>query len=883
MRLRKIIGYRGTRSSGHARTFQLLLPLALALLALTASPAPAGAAFGVSAFSVDARNANGTIDEFAASHPFSLDVHLEVNTDSTGEPEGVLHRIELDLPRGLFGNPLRIPRCPRVDFEAVEALCDGSSQIGVLRGVIREIGQIQIPLYNLAGTSESSAAFGGVVQGKRFTQRLTFVGDGADSSIRMVSVLPIEPAIIDVEEEIWGVPADPAHDPERFCLTAGGVLIEGCSAETEERALLTLPASCGEPMLTTLTATSLGPPVESVMANDVSRDAAGNPQPLAGCDAVPFDPRVTLQANGGPLAPTGLDVRLELPQHEAVGVIPSAPLAGLEIALPAGLALNPSAGSWLEGCSAAPCPASSRVGAVRMVSPVADHALTGGVYIATQTTKASDGRYAIYLAIDDEATGTFLKVPGRLEVDQVDGRLTAVFSELPWIPFSELELEFEGGPRALLAGPPSCGGYVARATLHPSTAPFEVPALRTAGFTLKAGAGGSPCPPPEAERKAAPSFHAGVTAALAGRASPLVIALSREDLDQHFGSFGFTLPPGLIADLGSTPVGAAVGGIEVKAGLGPEPLSLSGTAYLGGPYRGAPYSLSFVVPAKAGPIDLGTIVQRAAVDVDPVTAQVSVRSDPLPQILGGVPLEVRSLRIDLDRPGFIRNPTSCEPTAIAGTATTSLGQTAPISDRFQVGGCAALPFKPRLSLALSGAVGRGGHPAVRAVYRGDPSGAAASGIAFRLPAGELLDLRHLGRLCPRDVDVARCPRDSRLGSLQIDTPMLDAPLEGSIYLRVPSGRLPGLTAEVRSGGLHFLLRGRVTGRGGRLGVSLESLPDVPLSRAVLRLPGGRRGLVVNSESLCRGKRHAIASFSAHSGKQRSFRLRPQVVGCSRKR
>jgi hypothetical protein len=644
------------------------------------------------------------------------------------------------------------------------------------------------------------------------------------------------------------------------------------------------------------------PPVR-VVATAFSRDAGGNPQPLVGCDAVPFEPRFGATISAGALAPTGLTVGLEIPRHAAVGLTPNALVAALKVELPRGLALNPSAAAWLTGCSphaiglvsaagiqpprigesAATCPASARLGSAFIKTPLADHQLTGSIYLAAPAENPFAARYAIYLVVEDEETGTILKIPARLVAAPGDGRLTAIVPDLPQLPFSEMELSFAGGPRAPLINPSSCGRYVAQGTLTPSTAPFAPVATRNAGFTLLSGADGMQCPAPEADRNPRPTFKAGVQVARAGGDSPLVLVLTREDLDQHFGSFDLTLPPGLIADLGSTPVGAVVGSVEVRSGLGPQPLSLSGTAYLGGPYRGAPYSLEIVVPAKAGPFDLGTIVERVAVDLDPATAQVSLSSDPLPAILAGVPLEIRSLTVDLDRPGFIRTPTSCEPTAIAGTATTSLGQSAPISDRFQVGGCAALPFKPRLSLALSGAVGRGGHPAVRAVYRGDPSGTAASGIAFRLPAGELLDLHHLGKLCPRDVESGRCPRSSQFGSLRIATPLLDVPLEGSAYLRVPTGRLPGLTAEVRSGGLRFLLRGRVTGRGGRLGVSLESLPDVPLSKAVLKLPGGRRGLVVNSESLCRGKRHAIASFSAHSGKQRSFRLRPQVVGCSRKR
>ena len=300
---------------------------------------------------------------------------------------------------------------------------------------------------------------------------------------------------------------------------------------------------------------------------------------------------------------------------------------------------------------------------------------------------------------------------------------------------------------------------------------------------------------------------------------------------------------------------------------------LRGTVYLGGPYRGAPYSLDIVVPARVGPFDLGTIVERVAIEVDPASARVSLASDPLPAILAGVPLEIRSLTVNVDRPGFIRSPTSCEPMAITGSATTALGQAAPLEARFQVGACAALPFKPKLSLRLAGALGRNGHPALRAVFRGNPKGASLSRLGFTLPAGELLDLRHLRGLCPRGVPPTRCPRDSRLGRLRLVSPFLDGAAEGPVYLRVPSRRLPDLTAELRSGRLRFLLHGRTAARHGRLAVRFGALPDVPLARAVLTLAGGRRGIVVNSRAVCRRPGRARAAAVAHNGVRRQLRVR----------
>jgi hypothetical protein len=358
-----------------------------------------------------------------------------------------------------------------------------------------------------------------------------------------------------------------------------------------------------------------------------------------------------------------------------------------------------------------------------------------------------------------------------------------------------------------------------------------------------------------------------------------VIDLSREDLAQHFGSFELTLPPGLIANLGSTPVGAEVGSARVESGVGPQPLDLGGKVYLDGPYGGAPFSLRIVVPGQGGPFDLGTIVERLAVDVNPATAQVSVRADPLPQILEGVPLQLRRLRVDLDRPDFIRNPTSCEPMAISGSATTSLGQVAPLSTRFQVGGCAGLPFRPKLSLRFGGAIGADGHPRVLAIMSSAAGEATTSSAHFNLPAGELLDLRHLRGLCPRDLPVDECPRKSLLGNLRIDTPFLDAPFEGPVYLRVPSHRLPELSAGLHSGPLAFVLQGRTTDARGRFGFGLVSIPDIPISEAVLSLSGGRSGIIVNSRSLCGQRPQGRATIRAHNGARRHVNVSVRVDGC----
>jgi hypothetical protein len=858
--------------------------------------APAGAAaFSVESFTVMARNADGTVDELAGTHPFSLEVHAAVDTTNSGGPAEPLRQVEVSLPPGLVGNSLDTPRCSADS----PASCSGSNQVGILQFTAVGLGQVTVPVYNLSPAFGYAGAFGVTIGSESLVQQLRLSGVGGAGSIRLSSLISPSLGITEVDEQIWGVPADPAHDAERVCRSATGDIIEGCSSGAELLPLLTLPGSCSGPLVNKLTATSFGLSPVTAVAFALSRDASGNPRPLNGCAGVPFQPRLSVQSEGAALASSAFKVGLEVPQYEGADVTAAASVQRLEIKLPDGFALNPSAGSWLSGCplaavglesapgteppdfdeEPAECPPSSGLGTVKLRTPLIDHELEGAIYLATPFANPMDSRYAIYLVIEDEATGTVLKVPARIDADAGNGRLTATIPELPQFPFEDLELEFSGGTRALLVSPTECGRYTTEADFTPSTAPFAPVAARSVGVTVDRGAGGAPCPQPEAGRSARPSLQAGTTGSVAGTESSLVIELSREDSDQHLGAFALTFPPGLIADLGSTPVGAEVGGVRVEAGVGPQPLALDGKAYLGGPYRGAPYSLTMVVPGHAGPFDLGTIVERVAVDFDPATAQVSVRADQLPQILEGVPLQLRAIRLDLDRAGFIRNPTSCEPMTIAGTATTSLGQTAPISSRFQVGECAQLAFSPKLSVRFSGALGANGHPTLRATLRTEPSGAALRSAAFTLPEYELLDLHHLRALCPQAAGVGQCPASSRLGTLSLQSPDLEAPLEGPVYLRVPSRRLPDLSAELSFGGSSFMLPGRTTTSHGTLGVSLESLPDIPLSTAVLTLSGGRRGILVNSRSLC-GKRGPVgATFSAHNGMQRKLRVPVQVKGC----
>jgi hypothetical protein len=877
-------------------------------IALSIATASAEAVFGITSATVEARNAGGVPTRRASTHPAEFSFSLALNNDGSGEPEEALRAVRVDLPAGFVGNPLAIPRCSRGDFEGTVPKCSGDSQIGIVQVQLPGISASENPLYNLVPPPSFAASFGfNALEFTGFEQASLRTGRdyGLTETVAPVS----NGALRGISETIWGVPADPSHNPERICYQSDGTRVEGCASTVQPAAVLTLPAICSKPVEIKVVAESVRGVVASKSASLL--DSNGTPSVLTGCDEVPFKPQMTVGLTSEVAdSPTGVSIGLHLPQPDGPSTLAEAPLRNAIVRFPAGVAINPGAAAGLDACTeaqiglesppgqlpgeftpaAADCPDAAKVGSVEFDSPLVDHPLKGAVYLAEPDRNPFGSSFAAYLVVDDEESGVVLKLPAVLEPDLGTGRLTIRLQDAPQLPVEDLRVTLPAGPRAVLRTPSTCGQGRVEGSFASWSAPQKAVELAGPLRISAPGAGTATCPSDEAGAPAAASLSAGTQVPVAGRYTPFLFKVGRGDGTQRLAGLEATLPPGLTARLAAVstcagaeiaraacPDSSRVGSVDIAAGAGSLPIHLPGGVYLAGPYRGAPFSLQVPTPAVAGPFDLGVVSIRIAMHVDPRTARIQVVSDAFPTILAGIPLDIRSVAINLDRPGFIRNPTSCKETAIDGSVVTVLGRAVPISDRFQVGDCAALPFKPKLALRLSGGLGRQGHPALRAILRTDPDGASVSRAGVTLPAGELLDLRHLGDLCPREAAADRCPTGSRLGSVRLVSPVLSTPLEGVIHLRVPSRRLPDLTAEVRSQGLRLLLRGRVTDRNGRLGIVLDSLPDVPLSKAILTLPGGRRGIVVNSRSLCAAGA-ATARFSAHSGKQRQLRVVPRLDG-----
>jgi hypothetical protein len=559
------------------------------------------------------------------------------------------------------------------------------------------------------------------------------------------------------------------------------------------------------------------------------------------------------------------------------------------------------------------CPNSSQLGTVAATTPLLEGPIPGHVYLAAPEcapcghADAQSGKLLrLYLELDDPKTGVIIKLAGSTSADPKTGQLTATFRENPQFPLEDLQLVFHGGPRAPLANPPTCGSYQTNASLEPWSAPDTPTASSVSSFAITSGPGGSACAPPANH----PRFEAGTVSNQAGAYSPFVLKLSREDGTQRLKGLNVTLPPGLTGKLAgvqecpdaaiaaaegkggraeqsspSCPLASELGTVTVGAGPGPTPLYVQGHAYLAGPYKGAPLSMAIITPAVAGPFDLGTVVVRAALFVDPFTARITVKSDPIPQIRSGIPLDVRSIAVNISRNQFTLNPTNCDPATLV--ANVLADSEAMVSNPFQVGGCSRLGFKPKLKISLKGATKRTGHPALRAEVT-YPEGGGYANIAraqVGLPRSEFLDQGNLDKVCKQaELLSATCPPSSVYGHAKAWTPLLDKPLEGPVYLGVGFGyKLPALVADL-NGQVRILLKGKVdqTKQKG-LRNTFEAVPDAPVSKFILTMKGGKKyGLLENSEDICAKPQKASARFTAQNGK--ALQLTPRIGNdCGKKK
>jgi hypothetical protein len=877
------------------------------LIAMAAAGADrAGAWAGINTLSVE------TSSTQAGGHP-NVDAYSLFDTVITKglEPDGTPHvepplpgtcgcddpRVIIDhFPTGFIGDPHAVPICQLEELGKEE--CAVESQVGVVV-IYTALFTGQVPLFNLAPHPDEAGLVGFEVPLSNNTVFISLSARtesdyGLDATATPIfHVLPL----YGVDLHLFGVPADPKNDVHRFPSPLTG--LQACfdkwpanCYEKESAAprvpYLQNPTTCGAPL-------TFG---ETIQYYDGTVVHADTPWPeTTGCDQLDFNPNLTAHPTTEQAdTASGMDVELNVPQAQSPTVPSPSELRATTVTLPEGFSINPNAADGKRSCSdteasfgtkrAAVCPEAAKVGTLEISSSALPGPIDGGIYLGEPRP---GNRYRLFLTADGFAT--HLKLAGVAMPDPDTGRITVSFSDLPQSPLQRFSMHFFGSERGLLATPEQCGTYAVDSEFVPWDAALATQ-NSTSFFTLSSGPEGAPCP--GARRPFNPHLTAGSAENTAGAHSSFGLLLSRDDGDQNLDGVTVRTPPGFAATLRgipycsdaslaaaaaatytglaeltspSCPAASQIGTSVTGAGAGSHPLYLSGRVYLAGPYHGAPLSIAVVTQAVSGPYDLGNVVVRAAISVNPITAGVTAASDPLPQIVGGIPLRLRTIRVDLDRPSFALNPTSCRRLSVDTTVFGDQGGVASPSAFYQAANCGDLPYGPKLSLKLKGGLKRRGHPAIHAVFSTKPGEANTRRVSVALPKGELLDNSHIGTVCTRpDFAKDACPAASQLGTAEATTPLLDAPLRGNVYLRSsPAHKLPDLVMDLE-GQFDIELAGRIdTAKNGALRTNFDAVPDAPVTSFVLDLVGGSKGLLTNSEDICDAGKKATVKMTGQNG------------------
>lgn len=898
--------------------------------------------FHIADFDGHLQQQNGDPATQAASHPYAAKIEFRLSTAVTADGVELATDDFKDsvasLAAGMVLNPRAIPSCTQA--EAVSGACPPESQIGLSEFSIElgGPGLVEIPLYNMQVPNGTPALFGSVIAGVVVTYQSVKLRTGRDYGFDVIARnTPESFPILGGSIALWGVPADPGHDVDRF-LPSGG---KGASSSAPPMPLISLPTSCTGPVDTSIDVTGwLGGEASASFLSHDNTEPVPNPVGFDGCNAVDFSPALEARPTTSVAdAPSGLDVDFHIPQREACD--PGLPIScetaeahlrDATVILPPGLVVNPSAANGLGACSEAQfgftgiegglvhttpdpatCPDDSKLGTVQIGTPILDHPMKGSVYIAAPHANPFNSLLALYLAIDDPQTGVVVKLAGEVHANPATGRLSVTFTENPQLPFEDLELHLFGGAGGSLRTPATCGSYSTTSSLTPWTAPDSgPPATPSDTWAISQAPAGGTCPTQAGSRPNAPNLDAGSVSPIAVDHTPMVINLRREDGSQEFSAASLTLAPGMADRLAgvpycadpalaaaaarpgraeraspSCPAASRIGTVDVAAGAGPAPYNVQGAAYLTGPYKGAPLSMAIVTPAAAGPFDLGTVVVRVALYFDPDSGQITAVSDTIPSILQGIPLDLRSVQVRLDRPDFARNGTSCDPLSFSGQLLSTLGQAVPLSERFQLAECGRLAFKPKLAMRLRGDTKRGGHPALTGILQVPEGGANLASASIALPRSELLDQAHIGTVCASAQFAAgECPAASVHGQATATSPLVDYALEGPVYLRSSGHKLPDLVMALHGPApqpIEVDAVARIDSVKGVMRTTFEGMPDLPLAKVVLSMEGGKKGLLRNSTNVCGGAHRATVELDGQNGKVSDLRLSLENDKCGKRR
>jgi hypothetical protein len=843
--------------------------------------------FGFAGFDAWFSNANGTTDTQAGSHPYQAVFSFDLNQFGAKSAGGSLRNLSVELPPGLVGDTNAVAQCTRQQLLAsLTGGCPASTQVGVDSPALPEAGGApftpEVPVYNMVPPPGVPVEFGFTALGVNVLLDAQ-VRSGSDYGITE-EVPDLGFAPVGDTLTVWGVPGEKVHDRQR-CGFIPGVYVTGEGAQhcglslngTASKPFLTVPTSCEGSLTSTIHADTWQDASVTAEASFASHDLAGVPVGYAGCERLGFGPSLSVAPDTAFAdTPAGLTVDVKVPQEGLVNPegLATSNLKDTTVTLPEGVAINPGQAAGLEACQTgesgigtegpASCPSASKVGSDEITTPLLRDKLEGAVYVLQSNPPN------LKLLVTASGDGVFLKLVGDVHLDEATGRLTTTFENTPELPFTDFKLSFSGGAQAALTTPTGCGVYSTSSDFTPWSSPIVENAFPSSSFVIAAGTGGAACP--SSPLPFTPSLIAGSTTDQAGGYTSFSLLLNRADDQQRVGTLQFKTPEGLLGMISKVPLcpepqasqgacsaASQIGHTVVEAGPGPYPLVVPqpgqppAPIYLTGGYKGAPYGLSIVVPLVVGPFTLQTQIVRAKIEVDPLTSQLTITTDPLPTIIDGIPADLRSIDAVIDRPGFMFNPTNCSPQSFSGTATSVEGARAAISSHFQVGSCQSLKFSPDFKVSTSGKTSRkdGASLDAKIVY---PTGALGANQASQqanvasvkvdLPKQLPSRLTTLQKACTAaqfDANPAGCPKESLVGNATAVTPVLPVPLTGPAYFVSHGGEaFPQLIVVLQGYGVTVDLVGDTfISKAGITSSTFKQVPDVPITSFDLNLPEGK--------------------------------------------
>jgi hypothetical protein len=901
--------------------------------------------FGIEDYQLIPENAGGSIDTQAGSHPFQLTNVFTLNSqtpDQKGYPRsaGLAKDLSGELPPGLVGNPTPFAQCTDKQFSVylnsenhIVNACPAQSAMGVATVTFNEpningFETIAVPIFNMVPRPGEPARFAFKVAGIVSIFLDVSVRTGKDYGVTVTAAnIPEIQWLLSTKLTFWGVPGDPRHDHQRGweCMYGYGTCTP--STATAPPPLLIMPTSCEAPFESTGQGDSWGSSAKVTEEAEPLRYRL--PEMIDGCNHLPFSPSISVAPdvpNGS--TPTGLTVGVRVPQEAELNPegLGESTLKDTTVALPVGVGVNPGGADGLEVCSEAQvgylpgessagdlhftsglptpfCPDGSKIATAEIETPLLPHTLTGAVYLGAQAANPFGSLVAMYLVVQDPVSGTLIKLAGDVSLDAVTGQLVSTFKNTPELPFETLRLHFFGGDRAPLGTPGLCGAYTTSAAFVPWSGNETVHSTST--FNITSGPNGAPCASPLPFK---PELTAGTTSIQAGGFSPFTMTMSRADGNQSLKAITLKMPPGLLgtlantklcpepqANLGTCGPESQIGETIVSVGLGGNPYTVKGgKVFITEGYGGAPYGLSIVNPAKAGPYDLGIVVVRAKIEVDQITAALTVTTDTtgpykIPTILDGIPLQIQHVNVTINRPNFTFNPTNCSSLAVTGNLTSDQGATSAISVPFQVTNCAVLAFKPKLTVHTAGKTSRanGASLSVKLTYPAGPYDANIAKVKVDLPKQLPSKLPTLQKACPAatfETNPAACPPASIVGHATATTPVLPVGLSGPAYFVSHGGEaFPDLIIVLQGYGttVHLVGSTFINEKTGVTSSTFKTIPDVPVGTFELNLPQGKYSALAATTNLCTTKLVMPTSFIAQNGASIHTNTPITPTGCTK--